>query len=293
MSYGGATFGGMKPESLYVAVAADAKLHVRHWPAQLDLRPFLLVHGLSSNARLWDGVAGHLSAAGHPVYAVDLRSHGESDRPATGYDTATGAADLDAVCAALDLPPAVVAGQSWGGNVVVQFAARFPARATALGLIDGGWIELRSSFPSWEACADRLRPPDLDGMDADMLRSRLRGGHPDWAPWAIEATVANLRTGPDGRLDRRLPIPQHMLILRSMWDDPPTPYYSDIAVPVLLIPAGDKAVDGSAFANARLHAYPGADHDVHAQHPAEIAADLLDLADPPQERPAADAAPAR
>src|SRR6266540_576228 len=104
------------PESLRVAVAEDAEvqktpassglaslavspaaLHVRHFAGVSSRRPFVLVHGLSSNARLWDGVAGRLAAHGHPVYAVDLRSHGESDRPAEGYDTATAAADLDAV----------------------------------------------------------------------------------------------------------------------------------------------------------------------------------------------------
>ena len=37
------------------------------------LRPFLLVHGLSSNARLWDGVARRLAAAGHEVVAVAQR----------------------------------------------------------------------------------------------------------------------------------------------------------------------------------------------------------------------------
>src|SRR5215468_3851938 len=37
-------------------------LHVRRWPAAG--RPFLLVHGLASNARLWDGVAAVLAARG-------------------------------------------------------------------------------------------------------------------------------------------------------------------------------------------------------------------------------------
>ena len=268
----------MKPESLRIAVAADAKLHVRHWPADPARRPFLLVHGLSSNARLWDGVAQALGAAGHSVYAVDLRSHGESDRPATGYDTATAAADLDALCSALDLPPAVVAGQSWGGNVVVQLAARFPARVASLVLVDGGWIALRSSFKTWEACAKRLRPPDMDGMAPARLRNYLRHGHPDWEPWAVDATLANFRVDAGGKLERRLPIPEHMQILRSMWDDPPQPYYPDVHVPVLLVPAGDKSVDATGLADAEVRAYPGADHDLHAQHPEALARDLLSRA---------------
>ena len=49
-------------------------LAARSFPG--DGRPVLLVHGLSSNARLWDAVARHLD--GHPVVAVDLRGHGAS-----------------------------------------------------------------------------------------------------------------------------------------------------------------------------------------------------------------------
>src|SRR5215208_7854607 len=107
-------------------------------------RPFVLVHGLSSNARLWDAVARVLFAAGHDVYAVDLRSHGQSDGAAEGHDTATAASDVAAVIATLGLSAAVVAGQSWGGNVVARLAARHPDRVAALALVDGGWIDLRA-----------------------------------------------------------------------------------------------------------------------------------------------------
>src|SRR5947207_2594292 len=95
----------MDPAALRVTVADGVRLHVRHWPGEPDRTPFLLVHGLSSNARLWDGVATRLAAAGYPAYAVDLRSHGESERPPDGYDTATAAADVAAVADTLDLPP--------------------------------------------------------------------------------------------------------------------------------------------------------------------------------------------
>src|SRR5690242_14917962 len=138
-----------------VPVAEDVYLHVRRWPG--EKRPFLLVHGLSSNARLWDGVGAELSAAGHPVHAVDLRSHGDSDAPPDGYDTATAAADL----AALGLTGAVAAGQSWGGSVVVALAAKHPEAVAALALVDGGWYDPANEFPSWDEAADALRPPEI------------------------------------------------------------------------------------------------------------------------------------
>jgi pimeloyl-ACP methyl ester carboxylesterase len=277
----------MVPNDLMVPVADGVRLHVRQWSG--TGAPFLLVHGLSSNARLWAGVAARLAAAGHPAYAVDLRSHGESDQPAEGYDTATAAADLASLCAALHLPPVIAVGQSWGGNVVVALAASRPATTRGLGLVDGGWIDLSREFGSWEECERTLRPPALDGLSERALRARLRYNHADWGDWAIDATVANFRIH-NGKLERRLPIPYHMRIVRSMWDDPPRRHFPSLAVPVLLAPAVpadreraiargevfDRAV--AALPHAIVRKYQGADHDLHAQHPDELARDLLDLA---------------
>jgi pimeloyl-ACP methyl ester carboxylesterase len=275
--------------SIDVDVAPGVKLRVRHWPGKADDTgpPFLLVHGLSSNARLWDGVARVLAAAGHPAYAVDLRSHGESDAPPDGYDTATAAEDLAALSRRLRLAPAVVAGQSWGGNVVVRLAARHPELVAGLALVDGGWIDLSGRFDSWAAAEAALRPPDVDGLRAEDLRRMLTGSHPGWSDEAIEATLANLRVAEDGTLRRRLSVPDHMRIVRSMWDDPPWPDFGYITAPVLLMPALASANErraelvvkaAGALARARIHEYVGGDHDRHAQQPEAVAADLLALA---------------
>jgi pimeloyl-ACP methyl ester carboxylesterase len=121
-------------------------------------RPVLLVHGLSSNARLWDEVAGHLEAAGHPVVAVDLRGHGASAAIADDEADATVAAahDLAAVCTDLEWTAPVVAGQSWGGNVALQFAADRPP--FALALVDGGWLHLSDRFTTLDDAWEELAP---------------------------------------------------------------------------------------------------------------------------------------
>src|SRR5687767_6680359 len=150
-----------EPSDVRVEVSPGVTLRVRVWPGDIPA-PYLLVHGLSSNARLWDGVAAELSAAGRPAYAVDQRSHGESDAPPEGYDTTTAAADLAVVCERLGLSPVVAVGQSWGGNVVVRLAAEHPALVAGLALVDGGWIDLSAEFATWEECERALRPPDVD-----------------------------------------------------------------------------------------------------------------------------------
>ena len=41
----------------------------------------------------------------------------------------------------------VAVGQSWGGNVVVELAARFPHQVAAVAVIDGGFLRLADDFP--------------------------------------------------------------------------------------------------------------------------------------------------
>lgn len=264
-----------------VAVEPGVFLNVRHRDGSGP--GFLFVHGLSSNARLWDQLAAQLP---HPSWSVDLRSHGDSDAPPLGYDTATAAADLATVITELGLDRPIVVGQSWGGNVVVQLAAKRPELVRAIGLVDGGWIDLQARFGSWRACEKALRPPKVDGTRVEQMREWITRAHSEWSEAAIEATVANLRTLPDGTLERRLPIDKHMMIVRSMWDEPPGPYLPLISAPALLIPAlaptDPRASQVTAAAELMTGAsiiwYPDSDHDLHAQHPARLAADLAVLA---------------
>jgi pimeloyl-ACP methyl ester carboxylesterase len=255
-------------------------LNVRHRAG--EGRAFVFVHGLSSNARLWDELASHLP---NPSWAIDLRSHGESDAPEFGYDTATAASDVATVISELGLQRPIVVGQSWGGNVVVRLAAKRPELVGALGLVDGGWIDLSASFPNWQACEEALRPPDIDGLPAAQMRQWLTKAHPGWSSAAIDATLGNLRIRAEGTLERRLPIGKHMQIVRSMWDEPSGPYLPLVTAPALLVPAAGpddkkaKAVRAAAglMTNATISWYPAGDHDLHAQHPARLAADLLTL----------------
>ena len=88
-------------------------------------RPFLLVHGLSSNARIWDGVAARLAAAGHPVVAVDQRGHGRSAKPHHGYRIARLARDAQELLDHLAIERADVLGWSMGVSVWWSFIDQF------------------------------------------------------------------------------------------------------------------------------------------------------------------------
>jgi pimeloyl-ACP methyl ester carboxylesterase len=261
------------------------------------LRPFLLVHGLASNARLWDGTGRRLADAGHTVAAVDLRGHGRSEAPAAGYDTDTCADDLATLADELGFTGGrapVVVGQSWGGNVVLSLAARRGGVA-AVGCVDGGWSRPGQRFASFEACWAELAPPTFEGWTYADLRDRITAAHPDWPAEGIAGTLENLRELPGGGVTNRLAREHHREILRSMYLGDPRAWYPLVRVPVLLCPAiapdgapdrggraarrrADVTEAASMLPNARVSWYVGADHDLHAQHPGRLAADLLALA---------------
>ena len=163
--------------------------------------PFVLVHGLASNLRLWDGVAEDLHARGHTVVAVDQRGHGRSDTPESSHGLDIAVGDLLTLIEALGLSRPVVAGQSWGGNVVLELGWRHPAAVRGIICVDGGIIELADWFPTWEACVAALTPPRLDHLTPAELEARMRAWSPELPDRAIAAALACFRVREDGRVE--------------------------------------------------------------------------------------------
>ena len=67
--------------------------------------PIVLVHGWSGSHRYFDNCIEHLHSklSGHQIVAVDLRFHGDSDKPSWGFHVSRLAADLRDVIGALKL----------------------------------------------------------------------------------------------------------------------------------------------------------------------------------------------
>lgn len=244
--------------------------------------PFVLVHGLASNAHLWDGVADRLAQLGHPSAAVDQRGHGHSDKPDTGYDFTTVTDDLAALIGGLGWDRPVVAGQSWGANVVLELAWRFPDLVRGIACVDGGTIELASRFPDWESCRAAMAPPRLAGMPAADMEAMLRRSHSDWPPTGLAGAMANFEVRADGTIAPWLTLDRHLQILHGLWEHRPSSRFAAVKVPVLLVPAeggtSSWTEDKRAGVGAAERAIPRVrtqwfrgDHDLHAQFPVAIA----------------------
>lgn len=269
-----------------VAVDGERALNVRErsggGPA------FLLVHGLASNARLWDGVSAQLSAAGHRVVAVDQRGHGLSDRAGTGYNYPAVTGDLVALCHAMGLDRPVLVGQSWGGNVVIHAGALHPDAWRGIAAVDGGTISLGKNFADPQTAWEALKPPPLSSRPSGAVRRMIGSSVRTWPDGALEAQMGNFEELADGTVRPHLALADHRQIVEEMLGNDPAAVYGRITVPVLLLPVrGGSAEwaltkeDGVRAAlellpNGRVQWFEGA-HDIHLQAPAEVAAALLTL----------------
>ncbi len=274
------------PVDEFCDLTSGVTLHVQRWepPAGVELfgRPWVLTHGLASNARLWDGVARRLAARGSLVYTVDQRGHGQSSKPDDGYDVANCADDLALLIDLLQLKHPAVAGQSWGGNVALELGHRHPDAVAMVACVDGGFIDLREAFPSWEDCAKALAPPRLAGTPLDTMRGWIDDSAADWPDEGRAGTMANFEVRDDGTIAPWLTFERHLTVLRGLWEHSPSDVYPNVRVPTLLIGAdnGDvswtsskrDAVDAAvaALPVGRAHWFSPAHHDVHAQQPAAM-----------------------
>src|SRR2546421_4029531 len=100
------------------------RFHYQSWGAERhDLPAIVLLHGITSSALSWVRV-GPALAIRYRVYALDMRGHGESIKPAAGaYSLRHTADDAAAFIEALRLDNPVLMGHSWGGATAMVLAS--------------------------------------------------------------------------------------------------------------------------------------------------------------------------
>ena len=179
-----------------IDIGDDISLRIVRWgnPEVLNGRPILMVHGLASNALLWKGSALALVNLGHPVIGVDLRGHGPfSSKPDDEYDVVTVTNDISRLLLVLkekeDFKKPIVLGQSWGGNLVVELAHKYPQLIGGIVGVDGGFLELSTRYPTWAECEKALKPPNVIGKSIHEIREYFIRSHPDWPSSSLEGML--------------------------------------------------------------------------------------------------------
>jgi pimeloyl-ACP methyl ester carboxylesterase len=286
----------MQPTDIFVD-AGTLRVHVRDWGGPTAATPpIVLVHGLASNARIWDLVAPILAREFRTV-AIDQRGHGRSDKPDHGYDFASVTNDLIGVIGALGFVRPLIVGHSWGANVALQLAADAPELPSGIVLVDGGTTEVAAGM-SLEQTLERLAPPRLAGTPRatfiDNLRNRWMGAL--WSPEVETIILENFAVDAEDRIAPHLTFENHLRVVHAMWEQRPTQLFARITCPTLIIPAdpplplderaaqwldakrSSVALAETQIANVRVVWARESVHDVPLQHPAFLAEQIASLA---------------
>jgi pimeloyl-ACP methyl ester carboxylesterase len=192
--------------------------------------PVLLVHGFASTADVtWEGTGWvrALQAANRGVITVDLRGHGQSDKPvdADSYAPERLGDDLLAVLDSAGADRVDVIGYSMGNRVVSALATIAPERVRRVVIGGAGPLELFASWdlddargvllrdePSRNPVIDQvLRPAIAAGADREAMLACIEGV--SGAPLSIPGSIPVLFVvGEDD------PVPEGARELALDWD---------------------------------------------------------------------------
>jgi pimeloyl-ACP methyl ester carboxylesterase len=109
--------------------------------------PIVFVHGLGLDSTVWDEQVARFSGS-YETLTYDLRGHGKSDAPETGYSIQHYADDLRAVVEECMRPPAHLVGLSMGGAIAFRYTREDTYNVKSLTLV-GTHISGYTSFEGW------------------------------------------------------------------------------------------------------------------------------------------------
>jgi pimeloyl-ACP methyl ester carboxylesterase len=279
----------------------DMRVHYLRWGEPGRGQPVLLLHGLASNARIWELTAPILAQAGFDLIAPDLRGHGLTDKPEGDVGFTTYGRDVLALITTLELERPLIVGHSWGAALALDYAARFaigPRAPAGIVLVDGGIIQM-NALPgvTWEEMQQRLTPPRLAGTPLEDFLARISRPWGNWQPdeQAQQIILGNFEVREDETIAPRLRFEQHMQIVRAMWEFNTFERFAQIRCPVLLLPARPSppvSPQDQDFLSAKqagldriIKLTPDAHvvwmldsiHDVPLQHPHRLAQHIIDF----------------
>ncbi len=131
-------------------------------------KPIIFVHGMVCSKAFFQKQIPYFSKNNYRALAVDLRGHGESEKPMSGYTIKTFASDLHELVQALGLKKPILVGWSMGSMVVWEYAAMFPDELGALICVDQGASDF--AWPGWQYGVMTIQ--DLRDMAAALQTDR-------------------------------------------------------------------------------------------------------------------------
>lgn len=229
--------------------------------------PLVMLHGLVvGSLASWYFTSAPPLAKSHRVLLFDLRGHGLSSRPATGYGVRSMAQDLAALLEEFGDEPVRLVGHSFGALVALRFALDHPGRVTKLALVEAPLPPSRLG----EVAAFLGRPAaELTSSLPAPLQAALGAGKRQ-ALRFVEQVRALGQTSLPADLEAERDVPDEEL---GRLDAEVRCFYGTASA---VLPVGERLA--AVIPGASLRTLPGG-HYLPLEAPAELTAGLVEFLD--------------
>ena len=166
----------------------------------------VFLHYFGGSAQEWHAVMSQLSDE-YRCLAIDLRGHGGSDGPATGYAVDDMADDVSAVVGVLGVQDFVLVGHSMSGKVALALASRQPAGLQSLLLVspspptpepipDAERRKLLNGYGQWSAAEKMVKNTTTvsvsETIREQIIADNLRTAKPAWDSWLLQGSKEDI-----------------------------------------------------------------------------------------------------
>jgi non-heme chloroperoxidase len=251
-----------------VKLKTGIKMHYAEQGAANGI-PVILLHGITDSWFSWSRVLPRLDNK-YRVYALDLRGHGDTDKPGTGYAMKNFAADVVAFMDAMKIKKATVVGHSMGSFVALQTTLDAPERVERLLIMGTATTARNADTQDLQKAFAELKDP----LDENFVR--------DFQVGASSKTVpADFM---DGIVRQSMKVPAR--VWKSAMDgviaEDYQPNLGKIKIPTLIIwgenenvfPRQEQDILKAKIMNSTLKVYPSAGHSPQWEYPEKFAEDL-------------------
>lgn len=220
------------------------RVHYQNYGKGKDALVF--IHGWTCDLTFWKANVPAFIGQAH-VLAIDLPGHGGSDKPQISYSMDLFARAIDAVLQDAQVERATLVGHSMGTPVIRQFYRKYPAKTSALVIVDGA-LKPFGDKAAMEKVFEPLHGPNYKQFAEVMVGSMT-------APMKDKTAAAAVKT-------TMLSAPQHVMVgaMDAMLD--PDIWKDDkINVPTLALMAANPSWNAD-YEKAVRTLVPGVDFQV-------------------------------
>ena len=250
-----------------ITLGSGVRLHYAHRGPKSG-PAIVLLHGYSDSSFSFSRIMS-LLPPGRRVIAPDLRGHGDSDRPATGYRMADLADDVIEMIDALDVPSAVIVGHSMGSFVAQAMVERAPRQATGLVLLASAATAVNNTIRTLRSVVEHLTDPIDLGFVRDFQYSTI--AQP--VPYAFMQNVV--------ATSLRVPASIWRQLIKAMMEYEAQIPRSSIRALVIggaqdaVFSVNEQAALAQQYPSGRLRLFDDAGHALHWEQPEAFVRELL------------------